>query len=376
VSISVYSVFTAFLWFNVFILILGLLRSALGPLLKNQLSPLIVAIVLSLLRLLIPFEPSFSVIVRSERFLPSVLQLLRTECITVGTVSLSWEIMIVFIASLVSLILLLHYICGLQMDQKKLDRFQPTDNPRVRAIFEQMKRDNPCDCQCDVYIINYKDAPCTFYFKGARIILPQSIYTKSDEQINLILRHEYLHVLKKDCMIRVLMHGLCCLMWWNPLMWLLSLNLNQTLELKCDANVIKNSPDEQMFVYLETLMDSARKPSKIKFSSAIPLSGIPAFTKKSTKNRLIQRFDFIGSHFESSKDTKDAKGIKSIAGSICIAFLIILFAISFCFTVQPFGVPPMDSLISDSPNQELLQIVPETSYLVDNHDGTYSLYVN
>ena len=43
-SISAYSVFTAFLWFNLFIFILGVLRKGLGVLLEYQLSPLILAI--------------------------------------------------------------------------------------------------------------------------------------------------------------------------------------------------------------------------------------------------------------------------------------------------------------------------------------------
>lgn len=64
---------------------------------------------------------------------------------------------------------------------------------------------------------------------------------------------------------------------------------------------------------------------------------------------------------------------------VSIVCLIALFLVSFCFVIQPFGVPPVESMVSESlttNNIKIMQVSPETSSLIDNHDGTYSLILN
>ena len=119
-SISAYSVFTAFLWFNLFIFILGVLRKGLGVLLEYQLSPLILAIVLSLVRMLIPFEPSFSIILRSEQLLPSVLRFLRTQYVVIGTYSIPLNHFLLVMIPLVSTLLLVVYVCRLWREHNSM----------------------------------------------------------------------------------------------------------------------------------------------------------------------------------------------------------------------------------------------------------------
>ncbi len=373
-SISAYSVFTAFLWFNLFIFILGVLRKGLGVLLEYQLSPLILAIVLSLVRMLIPFEPSFSIILRSEQLLPSVLRFLRTQYVVIGTYSIPLNHFLLVMIPLVSTLLLVVYVCRLWREHNSMLKHKHTDDPRLCSIFEAVKRESPSDCPCDLYVLKTKGGPYVYNFRFSAIVLPDWIHLFSDEQIYRILQHEWQHFLIRDCTIKVVIEGLCYLLWWNPLIFFLKWDLNQMLELKCDAKVVANMTDKERNAYCQTLIDTAKKCPKKRqnvFSlenvASIPFLGIPTPSQLAANSRFRQRFHFIETFSNKTKNT---------IGSVCIACLLFLFAISFCFTVQPFGVPLSDDIAPDSSTHQLSQITPKTSFLKDNHDGTYSLFVN
>lgn len=99
-SISIYSVLTSFLWFNLFVLVLCVLRWKLKIILGYNLYPLFVLTVLSTVRLLLPFEPSFATVLRSERVLPFLQEVLRKKII-IGSMNIPLWVMIVLILSLV-----------------------------------------------------------------------------------------------------------------------------------------------------------------------------------------------------------------------------------------------------------------------------------
>lgn len=375
-SISVYSVFTAFLWFNLFVLILSLLRRSLGVLLNYQLSPLIFAIVLSLVRLFVPFEPSFSVVVRSKYFLPSVLQALRTKYVVVGTVNIPLKIAIILTVVSLSALFMLIYMVSLHMKWKRMKRYAPTQNHRLNRIFERVKREYPSSRECKLLVLKSVSCPCTYDYKFAAIVLPEWIYELTDRQISQVLRHEWQHFLHHDCTTKVFMEGLCYLLWWNPLIFLLKYDLNQTLELKRDKVVIAKMTEKQKKAYLNSLVIIGRKAlehsgkhpkRKRETLASIPFLGLSVLGQKVTLSRLKQRVDFI-------KDSP--KKAKNIIGFVCITCLVLLFSISFCFTVQPFIAPPETDIPSDSASYGPLEVTSETAFLVDNQDGTYSLFVN
>lgn len=377
VSISVYSVFTAFLWFNLFILILSFLRKQLGALLNYQITPLVLAIVLSLIRLLIPFEPSFSVVLRSEHLLPSILHLLRTKYVVIGTVSIPLKIVIIWMVLFVSALLIVIYMFRLHTKYKRMKKHVPTTDPVVRKIFEQVKRENPSTRECELYILKIDSCPYVYSYRFSAIVLPDWIYDLSPKEIHFILQHEWQHFLNHDCTIKVYMEGLFYLLWWNPFIFLLKRDLNQTLELKCDKKLVANMSIRKRKAYRRAIVAVARKcfqenkpSSKGGAVASIPFLGLFALSQKSSTSYTMQRLRFI---LDFSKKAKNTISV------VCITCLMLLFVGSFCFTVQPYILPPEESLTSTSQSESIvtsMQIVPETSYLADNHDGTYSLFVN
>ena len=101
---------------------------------------------------------------------------------------------------------------------------------------------------------------------------------------------------------------------------------------------------------------------------SIPFLGTTLAKRRSSADEdLIQRFDVV-----LEVDRRDSKRAKR--GIVAAMFL--LFAASFCFVIQPFRLPPDDYTADTSYEISTFQITPQTSVLVDNKDGTYSLFVN
>ena len=374
-SISLYSVLTSFLWFNLFVLILCFLRWKLGIVLGYSLLPLIMLFVLSTVRLLLPFEPSFVVVLRSERILPFIQDVLQTKLFTSGTTDITLAMGGVLIFSLISVVLLARLLLLLHRKQKRINAYVQTDDARLLSIFAQVQEEAPSKGKCYLYVLEHCSSPCILGITHSVILLPKKILSLSDQDLYYILKHEWFHHLEKDVFVKLFIEGLSCVMWWNPLMLLLKHNLNQTLELKCDKKVTKNLNLEQRLNYTEALLDVLTlcgeikpRPSREEFVS-IPFLGMAANYKASAHANTIQRFDAI---LES--DHRSGK-----IGLACGTCLMLLFFASFCFVIQPYSFPSDGDLMPDMKGEtdiDLLQVTPETSVLVDNEDGTYSLFVN
>ena len=64
---------------------------------------------------------------------------------------------------------------------------------------------------------------------------------------------------------------------------------------------------------------------------------------------------------------------KRLAYGALITAVVISFAISYLFIIQPASFP--DEPLEEG-SSELFMITPENSYLVDNGDGTYAIYTD
>ena len=143
-----------------------------------------------------------------------------------------------------------------------------------------------------------------------------------------MLKHEWQHHVGRDALVKLLIQLLCCVMRWNPFVYLLKRNLNQTLELKCDAKVIQGLGEEQKTRYAEALLHVfalfGRQTAEGKSWMAVPFVEETAQGKNAVNHNVLQRFDAL---------LEDGPRNKRI-GTVSIAVLTVLFCLSFCFIVQ------------------------------------------
>lgn len=374
-TISTYSVLTAFLWFNLFILILSFLRWKSGVILGYRLFPLIAAIVLSLVRLLLPFEPSFVVILRSEHVLSFLRDTSRIKVLTLGTTDLTLGWLGLLVLSLVSVLLLTRLLSLVHREGRKIQNYAQTEDRRLLSLFQQVTEDAPSKRKCRLCVRKQASSPYILGVFSSTIVVPEPILSLSDQDVCYILQHEWQHHLEKDVPVKLLVQVLCCVMWWNPLVFLLRHNLNQTLELKCDAGVMKGLDPEQRVNYAEallrvlTLCEGNSAPDSKAALASIPFSGLASFRKRAGSADTMQRFDAVLASGHRSKKI----------GVAVTAVLLLLFLLSFCFIVQPASFPPEEDLMPSEENSSYDMspvYTQENAFLVDNQDGTYAFFID
>lgn len=197
------------------------------------------------------------------------------------------------------------------------------------------------------------------FFKKT-VLLPEKDY--SDEELEMIFRHECTHIRNKDLWIKLLVQIYICIFWWNPFSYLLKADLGFNLEMKCDLSVTKDFSDEEKVRYVETVRDnrSGAGERKVPFLVSSEL----ADSKKSRE--FVKRIKAV----LANPPKKARQVVLNIFVAVCF---LLLFAGSYLFIWQPFyglNAPIQDydvadnGLISDENN----------AYLVKQEDGNYILY--
>ena len=93
------------------------------------------------------------------------------------------------------------------------------------------------------------------------ILLPRQNLSLPQETLDCILTHEYVHIRRFDCLLKLLLTAALCLHWLNPLVWVMYLLANRDIELCCDEVVLSRMGLEKRSVYAMTLIDLEEQKS-------------------------------------------------------------------------------------------------------------------
>lgn len=142
----------------------------------------------------------------------------------------------------------------------------------------------------------------------ARLVLPQREYT--EEELVLIFRHEFVHLLRRDNAMKFNMVFLCAVCWFLPSVWLGMRQAAVDAELGCDELATKQLSEPQKRQYASMLLETAGAASG--FSTCLSASA------KGLRYRLQRVL-----HPETRRSSATLAGI--------LVFLITLAAGSFTF---------------------------------------------
>lgn len=197
------------------------------------------------------------------------------------------------------------------------------------------------------------DVPMGIGFIRKTILLPEYDYTESE--LYFILLHEYTHFINHDITVKLLIHIFCCIFWWNPCVYLLKDDLDQILELKCDLSVTEYMDKNEKASYLEVLIEmftNLEEKGKKKYS-------ITSFTLFQTKSETAMK-----ERFQVIIDQHVRKKTMRMYYYLWMALLCGSISFSYFFQFQAEFSPPL------STEEEM---TPESTYILDNGDGTYTL---
>ena len=91
--------------------------------------------------------------------------------------------------------------------------------------------------------------------RATRVVLPEKKYSKED--LELILRHEIVHIGREDAWNKFFMVFCTAMCWFNPLMWIAMRKSADDIELSCDETVLLSADDAARKQYAILLLDTA-----------------------------------------------------------------------------------------------------------------------
>lgn len=122
--------------------------------------------------------------------------------------------------------------------------------------------------------------PMLFGFISPALLLPKTGYT--EEELNVILRHELVHYKRHDILYKLIITAANCINWFNPFVYLMAGAANRDIELACDAEVVKDRDMEYRRGYCLTILDVVHN----KRQRTAPLSTCFIISRKVIKERF------------------------------------------------------------------------------------------
>ena len=322
---------------------------------------MVVLYIVCILRVALPIEfPGIQVIIRDDTVYAQVFDFIKNRSFTKSFLSFSPLYIFMGVWIVGSVILLIRFIVKTVKFRRKVIIQRNFATQDDLSMLEKVKTEvfgKPKQITLRKTDVVTETVNIGFFDK--MILLPDIKFDA--QELEIILRHECMHIKNHDMWIKLLVEIYCIIFWWNPFAYFLKLDLNNTLETKCDLSVIDRFSDIDTKTYAFTVA---------KFMSDEKDKNVPA----------------VNSHFSKSRNNKEAmkrieailenppkKGRQIVAAVFTSILVLSIVLASYLFIWQPdFGIEvdgeqfelTENALVADDSN----------SYLVKNQDGTYSFY--
>jgi len=206
-----------------------------------------------------------------------------------------------------------------------------------------------------VYRVLGLDNACEFGIFQRHILLPEASSTYTDQELYHLLLHEYTHICNNDVLANGLSSLFCILFWWNPFAYLLKVDLEQAMELKCDAMVTQDMTYMEKAAYLRTMIRIVASPAGQKKL----ISPSSAFLRHNMTQNIKERCAAIA----EPKQPQQKDGTLWILG---IFFALII--LSYAVIVQPAFFPELE----EGPG--IIYCDESNTYILQNDKGEYWIY--
>ncbi len=372
-QVSFYSVLMAVLWSSLFSIILCLLRKFKEGYLYYNIAPLSILLFGCVFRCVLPLDfPGFTQNISSASIYASINTALYTPVIAVNENGQGiTPLMIFFIVwaagtVILSACFLWNHFRGVYF----LKIYEEVESGPMYEIAMSI-----CKKQRIKKLELYKDVSIQVpHVRGLlypRVMLPDQEY--SEAELRYILSHELAHWKNGDMWVRLITILICYLFWWNPIIYLLLYRMDETLEFRCDATVVAANciSDDERENYINTIRrairdkKAARQKNRL-FENQLFSIRSELVKREMSKEDFIKRMDIIGDY---KRDPKKERRITLFTA----VFMAVVLVFSYRFILQPYYYVEKEDIQAD---HGTFQMSPENTYLVEEADGTYSVYVN
>lgn len=273
---------------------------------------------------------------------------------------MEWSLLsIMIIISIIgSIIFVLKLILSYIVLKYTVSNFKTINNFAVNRVVDKINSEYKKQVCFNVVSNSQVKSPFIFGLRNPIIILPE-IELSVDEWY-YILSHEMAHYYFKDLWIRFICELLQAIYWWNPFVYLLRNQLIKIQELHVDSVVINKLAEFQKMEYLECLIRIARLQSDIHRRHWV--AAFNSDCEDDIANRIKAIFEYA-----KGSEVKNKHAIKHVLIGLALALSIFLMPNFIIF--EPYA-------ITDEHAEGTYEINETNSYLIQNDDGTYDVYVN
>lgn len=100
--------------------------------------------------------------------------------------------------------------------------------------------------------------PFVLGFMRPRIYIPTGLEQK---ELDYILKHEQIHIKRRDYVIKPIAFFTAVLHWFNPIVWISYFLMSKDMEMSCDEEVIRQSKEDIRVSYSRSLLSLSMKQS-------------------------------------------------------------------------------------------------------------------
>ena len=229
----------------------------------------------------------------------------------------------------------LHIISYVIFSRSFVSRCRSAD-PDTAAFAHSIAAELGVKRRFSVLIARHRTSPVLFGLFHTRLILPERC---EGEALELAIRHELIHLRRRDLWLKLIIAAALCLHWFNIILWLASSIAENDLERACDDELMRGCDRRTRRKYCDTILDMADNDSKN------PPFGSTGFTGK--KEALRMRFVNI----------MNPSARKN--GLIIVAAVVLCCALVGTFGCAPESQPEVVSVSDTAP------IAPERNAALD-----------
>ncbi|QHI72482.1 hypothetical protein Ami3637_08820 [Aminipila terrae] len=354
----------AIIWFNIFIAMISFVRLRSNFIINFSLTPLLLLTVTCFLRLLCSFELPITFVIHSTWVFPAIIDFLTVSRFSICNneihVCLLNLIVLFWISG--SLYFLLVYILQSIRLVKIIRTEKETQDKQLLFCLNQIQKTGHKKLKVKFIRASWIIVPMVTGFLKPTIFLPDISFT--DSELKSILLHEWHHFLNKDIWIKLLMCIISIIFWWNPFVYALKVNLNHILEVHCDLKLTAKMNDNDRLEYLKSITKIIKFQLSLKRDYEYNrLPSMSFLVSTNNMKKIEQRFMLV---LDNQPKKKNKFSLILVYATILLSFFF-----SYVFVLQPVYEPTVEAGFEQS-----FSVSPQNSYLKNNRDGTYSLYVN
>lgn len=351
-QVTIFSFLSALLWCSLLIVAIYLLRHTRFKQHFGVLS-MVLLYLFCAVRLFLPLEFSHTLIAADGVIYPHIYNLLTRERDMLANKPL---VLILRAAWLLGFCeLLFRYIRQYRKAIYSVEHYAEPWDERTNALLEQVQRQTGRKITVQGYTALNIESAFGMGVLHKRIILPDRDYTETE--LRYVLLHEYTHFLNHDTVVKLLVTLFCMIFWWNPVVYLLQKDLEQTLEIKCDLSVARTLDEQERAAYLRTILSLMKQTGRMHH---LPFMATALF-QTDAQAEIKERFVMVM--------TYSAQRHRHTASAMLTGAFALLLIASYAVLPQPkFDAP-------SSEKSGVIEFDSDTAYIQQNEAQEYWLYI-